>query len=221
MLIRKGRLVAILSFAVVAGALAASGRNETPTSGQDLVQRLSAADQRTRTQAKRALIEERRTRIQALIRIVERPVKGREPFYGNTPRNHAIELLGRYRAAEAVSCLADWLHPREGQDLTRTELMAVPFAGYALIRIGLPSVPAVLEELKRRDDPLVVGNPCLRVLVAIKGAEETERLLKSELEKDLPEGQRKRLEAALARLKDPKFPAEFMERVGAELLYGR
>lgn len=159
-----------------------------------------------------------------------------EPFYSSaTPRNMAISLLGELRAAEAVPALAGWLRPRPGQNMIMLELTDLSPAGSALVKVGQPAVPALLDILasvgvssewkrtavtepdrvhvrfvgppRERYSPL--GDQCLRILVRIKGLEETEAGLKRYIAAETDDARKKNLEDALSALSRPSLREGF------------
>lgn len=187
-----------------------------------------------RRRAKDLTLRDREDKIEFLLSIVKRPVEEGERFYGRTTsRNIAIDLLGEMRAEEAVTELARWLTPREGQSHVRfvggSNQSRINPAGDALVKIGLPSVPALLDVIRQEgcsspDEPKKTregghvryeyppgykssprGDRCLGIIVTIKGVEETELFLKRMMEKEKDKTHRKSLQSALDLLEAPKF----------------
>lgn len=139
-----------------------------------------------------ALVEERDAKIRKLLDIVN---DGKNP-----PRNdiiYAIRLLGHYRAVEAVSPLVELISEPAGQRPIATEhlengavsLHFAPLvttvglkhhrklskeAHQALVRIGKPAVPALLDALCAEVDG---QQTFLHALVEIEGASHAEYLL--------------------------------------------
>lgn len=151
---------------------------------------------------KEALVQNKEL-IQELISIVRRPVIEGEEFYNlTTSRNIAIFLLGKLRAKEAVPDLIEWLTPREGQNLTIDALMVFAPAGYALVEIGLPSVPPLMEKLKS-EGTSILGKECVKVITRIKGLEETELLLQRTLGEETDPVKETNLRAALELIESP------------------
>jgi len=191
-----------------------------------------------RMQAEKLFLEDRRATVSALLQVLDLPVRPDEPFYTGSPRNSAIKLLGELRAPEAVPALTQWLVPRPGQSGVVDGLMYLSPAGYALVKIGMPAVPAVVDilasvgvtsedkgeyihELRggvgytrhvgprpERYSPL--GDDCLRILVQIKGLEETEAGLRRYIAAETGETRKKNLEEALSALSRPSLREGFL-----------
>lgn len=168
--------------------------------------------EKERTSARRTVLNNRRETIRHLLWVINRPVKKGEEFYSAvTSRNIAISLLGRLRAKEAMRDLTKWLLPRPGQRLfVDNEPMFSP-AGYALVEIGLPSVPPLVELLKSETNT-ALHQQCMKIIVSIKGPPETELLLEDTLAKETDTTKTANLKAALSLLKDPKS-RQFLENV--------
>jgi len=187
-------------------------------------------DGRDTARAAQTLLDEQRATVSSLLQVLELPVEQGEPFFEDgTPRNTAIKLLGNLRDPEAVPALAKWLMPRPGQEVGSVMRETfLPPAGTAIVKIGMPAVPAVLDilasvgvtsELKGtyvQEGPGVtryVGPPpehrsplgdfCLRILVDIKGLDETEACLRRYIAAEEGVTRKKNLEGALAFLRRP------------------
>ena len=194
----------LLSWLRPTGALTDGG--EVEESGW--VRLVTSGDESERWHAHRAAAAHRQADIDALLAVVRSPVREGEPFFDySTPRNTAIRILGIVRAEEAVPDLMEWLDSHEGQSRVYGELLMFSPAGYALVEIGLPSVPPLLEKLKAvgMSRP---GLECLKILVRIKGADEAEFTLKKAIETESDQLRKRNLKAALKKLRDPKFPAD-------------
>jgi hypothetical protein len=197
-----------------------------------------SADSRDRRRGEDVLLHQREETTAALLQVVQSPMEEREGFYQrNTARNTAIRLLGQLRAPEAVLPLAQWLIPRPGEQSGATEslsdLIMTP-AGTALVQIGMPAVLDILasigvssedkgeyiHELRdgigytRRVGPPMeryspLGDQCLRILVYIKGLEETEVGLRRYIAAETDGARKKNLEDALAALSRPALRDTF------------
>jgi hypothetical protein len=176
--------------------------------------------------------QERRATVAALLTAIDRPVSKGEPFVFRTPRNAAIGLLGELRAAEAVPALIGWLGSKPGQSHAGYA-GALPPAEAALIEIGNPAVPALLDILastgvssepkgeyvhELRDGvgyTRYVGPPLehvsrhgdmsLLILVGIKGLEETEAGLRRWVAAESDPTRKKNLQDALEALSRPSL----------------
>ncbi len=141
--------------------------------------------------------------IEELISIVRSPVIEREAFYSSTTsRNIAIFLLGKLRVKKAVPYLIDWLVPKKGQGLATSREMVFSPAGYALVEIGLPSIPPLVEKL-RSEGTSILGKVCLKVIIRINGLEESEFLLQQALSEETNPTKKNNLRAALELVENP------------------
>ena len=158
-----------------------------------------------REAGRKSVLEERSRYIDDLLEIVRSDVAQGEQFYlSNTTRNIAIYLLGKFRAEEAVPDLISWLAPREGQVEKISEEVYLPPAGMALVEIGLPAVGPLRKKIEQEGVESRLGMECLKTMYKIKGAAETQRLLKKAVQQEKDTTKRKRLEVALEML--PKLP---------------
>ena len=204
---------------------------------------LESGKEGERMQAAEIVLGDRREKTDTLLTILSSAVEQREPFYSSTTsRNIAISLLGKLRAAEAVRELTNWLMPKEGQILAVTESMMFSPAGYALAKIGLPSVAPLLEIIREKgcsspEEPEKIrkgghvwfkrkpgaricplGDQCLKVIVAIKGVGETEFALKNAVEAETEPVKKENLKSAFDLLGAPIFPRDALERHRVALL---
>ena len=191
---------------------------------QRLIESERSADRR---RGRRLVLAERKKTIEKLLTMVRAPIKKRERFFDmSTNRNIAIFLLGKFRAEEAVSDLAPWLMPKEGQSAYMDEQRDMAPAGYALVEIGLPSVEPVLAVLRREGCTRIewdkvgkekwpgrgaivnmLGDQALLIIGRILGREATQFVLEELLKKDLPEQEKDNLRSALEWLKRPtRYP---------------
>lgn len=203
---------------LVAGLVAHSRGGEGEGGGESPFALLRSRSSAERLRARALIVEARRQTLGELLTIIRAPVDEGEPFYiSGTRRNLAVDLLGRLRAKEAVPELVDILLPKPGHSTDTSRLMFFGHAGYALVRIGLPSVAPVLERLKtleRWGD----RDPYLRVLVAVEGAAGAEERLRQSIEREPAGKTRENLQAGLADLLQHRFPVESAEELGRRLL---
>jgi GNAT superfamily N-acetyltransferase len=228
---------AALACGLVMLAYSVGGQEGTEQEGwRRLILSEGQADRRL---ASELVIGHRRETVSELLKILDLPLEEREDFYAPTSRNTAIGLLGKLRAAEAAPALAQWLAPRAGQGPSFS-LDLSPFspAGTALVEIGMPAVPVVMDLLAangvssedsrtwvnsgtpgewRRVGPppervSPFGDECLRILVSIKGLEETEAGLRRAVSREDDEARKKNLEDALAALLRPALRQTFENR---------
>ena len=183
---------------VLAGLLSTSlsnGSNKKPGHTKEWMKLLVSDNKTEREQVMRASFIDRKEKIEYLISVAESPLRKGERFYDmSTARNIAIHLLGEMRAKEAVLALIDNLLLKEGQDGVASERFVA--AEEALVKIGLPSIPALIQVIEKhgiswpvdrksyydgkthiRLEPLKVyselGDMCLKTMVRIKGWEES------------------------------------------------
>jgi len=229
-----GTLMSVSTLLVFTFAMLSHADEQNRTNWTDLIR---SRDQADRQEAGRIVTTEREKVIQELLAVVNSPVTKGEPFYDPaTSRNVAIRLVGQLRAKEAVPALIGHLSPMEGQNLVRfNETMFSP-AGYALIEIGLPSVPPLLDVLRKegctspemqkaivegssvrfepkelkRHSPL--GDQCLKIIIGMLGGQHTQLLLETAIKDEATAGKRDNLESALALLASPKISEPLKQR---------
>jgi hypothetical protein len=161
--------------------------------------------EKERTSAREIVLLDRKERIEKLLSVVNSPVQPGEAFYSSTTsRNISIFLLGQLRAKEAVPTLMEWLFPRGGQALIRGELLMFSHAGYALVEIGLPSVPPLIELLASEADA-AEREQAIKIVVSIKGLRETEVMFEELLASERDSAKKEKLEVVQATLQKPKL----------------
>jgi hypothetical protein len=153
----------------------------------------------------RALLDSRKQTVEYLLSVVSSPVETGEQFYESTSsRNIAIFLLGTLRAREATGELTKWLAAKPGQGQTVWEEMMFSPAGYALVEIGLPSVPPLIELLGSEADAHL-REQCIKIIVSIKGLRETEVMFEELIASETSSAKKEKLEAVQAMVQEPKF----------------
>jgi len=172
---------------------------------QDWRTLITSDNEKERMSAQRKWLIDRQETIEYLLSVIKTPIKDGEPFYSSTTsRNIAIFLLGKLRAKEAVTELTKWLIPKPGQSLVISEEQMFSPAGCALVDIGLPSIPPLLELLKS-EEASILREQCIKIIVSIKGLRETELLFEDVVSKETNTAKRENLKVAQDMLKDPKF----------------
>ncbi len=221
---KSGRMVAVgICWACGLACLALGA--EDPARTQDWRVLLLSPEQRDRDRAAALVMQERKTEVSDLLKILAMPVQPDEPFLEyHTPRNIAIRLVGELRAEEAIEPLVQWLTPKPGMSLEVDEAGPVP-AGAALFEIGAAAVPALLDALAtvgvsaergaagaaqaqpagQRYSPL--GDECLWVLVRILGLEEAEVRLRRAVAEETDAVRKSNLGEAVFALSRPKLRA--------------
>jgi hypothetical protein len=230
-------LVLALVFICSCGSFAALLRGEAEKDGRQWQRLLAGPTEKDWDRAAEMVTEERRASIAELMRVASSPKTDNEPFYGSSARNTAIALIGQLRAPEAVPALAQLLSAKAGQSVLRDGLSSLSPAGKALVDIGMPAVPAVLDilaavgvssedkgtyvhgerpgvgETWRVGPPLEksspLGDQCLRIVVRIKGLEETEAGLRRWIAAEPDARRRKNLQDALEALSRPALRKGF------------
>jgi hypothetical protein len=160
-------------------------------------------DGKEREKARRLVMQKYAETRDYLRSLLRKPVTPGEPFFVSTPRNIAMKLLGKLRAKGAIPELMNWLLPKKGQSVDRTEFLKYGSAGYALIEIGLPAVPHLLAKVKKEAADRL-GQECMKVIRDIKGKEEAILLLKTQIEKEKDKKVKQNLQAGLEYLKKLK-----------------
>jgi len=207
---------------VLTGALATrcyGAQNAAP----DWRAMIISQDERDRDAAASLLLNERAQTIKVLLEIVRSPVRVGEPFLLPSSRNTAISILGAMRAREAVPDLCKWLEIKKGQVGTYLDiaLVSIPPAGRALIEIGYPAVPHLLQIIRDKGcssprareaiidgnivrfkpDPTYrsspLGDKCLSILVKILTAPGARDALGRASEKETDKTSRENLESAI------------------------
>lgn len=124
---------------------------------------------------------------------------------------HAVVVLGQYRAAEAVPILVqhfewdDVLHGGFYNGFVKLEEMLEkdrPVSG-ALMNIGEPAVPALMEKIAQIDDAKV-ARKCVAICRRIEGLEVTQFRLQNNLNKETDQKKKERIQSAQETLKDLK-----------------
>jgi HEAT repeat protein len=139
--------------------LALIGVATTPTSGSGPEQEKSmkafkdliSQDSQTRDRAVDAILDDRNSVIEKLIPLVD-PANSKR--FNDETRSVAAYLLGELRAVEAVPVLSKALaDPPRDQDLARLSRYGMAIFE-ALVKIGRPAVPAMIENIKTSDDQI-------------------------------------------------------------------
>jgi hypothetical protein len=151
-----------------------------------------------RLNARESALRERRDLVERLLAVANQPiVEGEEFWNSGTSRNVAITVLGRYRAVEAVPSLMRWLVVQKGQSSSLSELRVFSHAAEALVEIGLPALPPLVDKLASEGRKTPLGDMCVKTVVAILGPETAEFKLKSLSEKEADVGKKRNLQDIL------------------------
>jgi hypothetical protein len=202
-------MAAILAAALVFSASFAQKEQKAENQTPVWEKLIASSDERERAAGRKIVMDQYNNTMGYLIALANRPVKlNPEADVYEPQRSMAIELLGKIRAKEAVNCIISWLVPRPGIMIESPKVRFFNAAGLALIEIGLPSVPPVAELLKNESNPYI-QDEYLKIILAIKGRQETEMLLENMLTKEKDQIKIENIKAAQALLKDPKRQGVF------------
>jgi biopolymer transport protein ExbD len=114
-----------------------------------LLKNLRSKEKAEREKAAKAILEQHKQRIKALIDIVKEEYEKEKVWYngpGGTPKNIAIDVLGKLRATEAIPILLKTIVPKPGQEAIYEE-EGNSSASSALSKIGVPAARAIMREL--------------------------------------------------------------------------
>ena len=114
---------------------------------------------------------------------------------------HAVVVLGEYRAVEAVPALLknlDWDQLHGGIISSTKEDWALRLwpVSSALEKIGVPAVPALMDQIEGTDDAKTIGK-CVSICEKIEGADVAQFRLEKALKTETDTQKRARLETAL------------------------
>lgn len=116
------------------------------------IEALLSQDSRIRDQVVDSILQDRSAIISELIPLID-PANSEK--YNNGTRGVAAFLLGKFRAVEAVSVLSKALanepEQREISDISRYDAPVWT----ALVRIGRPAVPAMIENIEASDNRIL------------------------------------------------------------------
>ncbi len=194
---------AIVAAAVVtAVAFTASVATNSKAAEQEIsmqIERLRSEERRTRDTTVDAILQDHSATVEQLIPLID-PAKAKE--YSDETRCAAAYLLGKLRAVEAVPvlsrALADEPGPKTRSDLSRYD---VPVWN-ALVRIGRPAVPAMIENIETSDHRMLrIGS--LDVLNHVLGGKRRLLELLAKLEKRTDDkGTRRRIQECTTRARE-------------------
>jgi hypothetical protein len=155
-----------------------------------------------RLQAAVKLDEQRRQLVQKLMAILD-------STNSLIMKLDAVVVLGEYRASEAAPVLARHLewdeiaatnNPFTKPIMTEEDWAEKSPVIFALQKIGMPAIPALLDKITQTDDAKITFE-CVTICNAIEGAEETQFRLQGLLNKENDQKKKERIQAALDALK--------------------
>lgn len=146
---------------------------------------LTSSDKKERDAACNSLLQERATVVNELIAIVKD--KDTDKAF-NGPLHYAIALLGKMRAVEAIPVLTEKLYyiPTGYDTDESNEYQEWYVAAPALIQIGEPAIPSMMEII-RKDTDQNHADLATWVILKIEGKEQAKYRLKQAAEKSLPD----------------------------------
>jgi len=207
----RRRPIRLLEFTVLAATVASFATVFAASSQRNVAADLLSEDQAVRRQAVEALLAQRKEVVTALIDIIE--TKANLTERPGSVRA-AVELLGAMRAVEAVDPLVDIISfsnarlAGAGHKSLRSSQRLPglwwerPLQGttaHALIEIGQPCIPAVINKIAKTDD-LVELKACLKVLVHLRRWTDVADLLHEAVVEETDQARIRRLQNALAAL---------------------
>ena len=202
----RGCLTACLI--VLAASLAAGTAEDALQPEPDPTKLLQSADPAQRFAAKSRIVQERRSLVRSLVKIVwsdaaDAPSKRAEILRLSSPKCLAIRLLGELRAEEAISTLVRDLTYYVDTSIAGTlggrGLGARYPAAGSLAKIGSPAVPRIVGVLRSTTNPLE-RHICVWTLIAIDGRDVARFRIKKAIERCRLSGMKANLEAALQHL---------------------
>jgi HEAT repeat protein len=177
----------------------------TESSQQNALQAIASTNGETRLNAAIQLDEERNRLIQGLLSVLK-------STNSDTIKIEAIIVLGEYRAAEAVPLLVEhleWDDAAHGGVFVKgplakeaTERKLVPVV-FALTKIGMPAIPAILDKISISDDNKIVKK-CVACCCVIEGIDMTRKRLEDRINKEAKSENKMRLESAIQALNNIK-----------------
>lgn len=154
----------------------------------------------TRLRAATELDDQRRQLVKKLIVILN-------STNADSVKLEAVVVLGEYRAVEAIPILVqhfEWddAAPRVGFNslwIEERDELGYPVDN-ALVNIGMPAIPALLDKIMETDDVKIAGK-CVTICQYIEGLEATRFRLQGLLQKETDTKKKERIQAALDYLK--------------------
>jgi|WetSurMetagenome_2_1015567.scaffolds.fasta_scaffold24945_1 hypothetical protein len=167
---------------------------------------LQAKDQKMRLEGQRLLLDQRKQIVSSLIAVLDKEAPDASWGDPNTTPSLAISVLGELRAPEAVHVLLKWAVAED-----------VPFidnalaagsrpspAFLALVKIGKPAEPALLDSMRLKPEKAIWGIS-IGILKEIEGVKCAAIILEEAIAEEAADSPAKEhLQAALKKLKEEK-----------------
>jgi len=175
--------------------------SDNPRGAFTVESQITNSDRAVRLRSAEALAQQRRAIVAQMIGILE-------STDSNSVKSDVAIVLGEYRAAEAVPFLVKNLEledvPQSLQNpgFLSKDVLDAAFAPVtaALVKIGIPAVPSLLNRILQTDDTKTRVK-CLRICRLIEGEDVTQFRLNGLFEKAADRKQKDRIESALDALK--------------------
>lgn len=194
---RKGCL---LCFCIVLFRVANA---ECTNSAQNIIKAVHSSSPAERLNALVMTVDVQRQLISEMISVLNEPVEFDSDWLDpKASYNVAITVLGELRADESVQHLIKWLRPQNKQGFCYPHPIRFSAAGFALIKIGKPAVPALIKLVCDEGDQISI-NTLSGILVEIEGKDVAIFLLQQALGREANPSSKQHIDAALKVLQKP------------------
>ena len=172
-------------------------------SQEKCLESLISTNRASRLQAAEELDKQRNDLVLKLIQILD-------STNSNNVKSDAVVVIGEYRDEWAVSKLIDhlgmtndfsWGPHLSGAGVSLEEIEESSPVAWAIIKIGLPAIPRLLDKITQTDD-LKTIKTCASLCKNIEGLEITQFRLYGLLDKETDQKKKERIQSALDALKD-------------------
>lgn len=186
----------LLSFSVLGGQQGVSAKDDK---AMDIFERLSSEDSRTRNLAVDEILNEHKVLVDKLIALVDPANSGTNSY---DTQAAAAYLVGELRAAEAVPVLSRALAEIPTVSIRFSMNRYIEPWQTALVRIGRPSVPAMIENIEKTDDQQLQRRSVTVLVRVLGGRRHMFELLEKLESRSTDEKTTKRIEAAITRQRE-------------------
>lgn len=170
---------------------------ECTNNAQTIIKAVHSSSPAERLNALVMTVDFRRQLISEMISVLNEPVEFDSDWLDpNASYNVAISVLGELRAAESVQHLIKWLRPQAKQGFVYIRPIRFSAAGFALIKIGKPAVPALIKLICDEGDQISI-NTLSGILVEIEGKDVAVFLLQQALRGEGSPSSKQHIDAAL------------------------
>ena len=186
-----------------AGAVEKPVNNEVPQ--EKILEDIVSTNARVRLDAAIELDNQRAQMIRKLLAIIN-------STNSVNVKIDAVVVIGEYRVSEAAPILVrhfewDWFSEFTPIKpiMTKEDWAERNPVMIALVKIGMPAIPALLDKITQTDDARITFD-CVTICNAIEGTEVTQFRLQGLLDKSADSKEKERIQSALDMLKDMKIP---------------